>query len=278
MELAESIMTKKLVTCTPSDTISNVQKLMIKHNISRVVIVDAKNKPVGIVTEEDIIDFLIEDKSKRGIEEIKTEEVMTKKLVTATPKTAMTDIAKTMGEKRISSIIIVDDKGKLEGLVTKTDVTVCCGTKKGLYKVQDFMTPKPVTVTLSQPIFLVASLMAEHKISRVIVVDKEKKPIGIITAADMTMVSKLLRPAKVMRERKPLLVRGLIALPKSVYLLTAGDIMTPDPASIARDSDLADAAKLMVKHGVSGLPVTEKEKLVGIITKSDIVRAVASKE
>jgi len=278
MEIAENVMTKRVVTCPPTGSLSEVQKLMIKHNITRVVIVNADKKPIGIATEEDIIDFLVADKSRRGIEEIKVEELMKKKLVTTKPNTAIPDIAKTMTEKKISSVVIVDYEGKLDGIVTKTDVTACCGTKRGLYKVQDFMTPKPVTVTPSQPIFMVASLMADHKISRIIVVDKESKPSGIITTADMTMVSKLLRPAKVLKEKKPLLVRGLIALPKSIYLLTAGDIMTPDPISIAKEHDLADAAKLMTRHGISGLPVTDNEKLVGIITKSDIVRALASKE
>jgi CBS domain-containing protein len=41
---------------------------------------------------------------------------------------------------------------------------------------------------------------------------------------------------------------------------------------------LTDAAQLMTKHSFSGLPVTEKGKLVGIITKSDIIRAVAQQK
>ncbi len=45
----------------------------------------------------------------------------------------------------------------------------------------------------------------------------------------MTMMSKPLRPTKVLNEGKPLLVRGFIALPKNVYLLTAGNVMTLIP-------------------------------------------------
>jgi CBS domain-containing protein len=249
---------------------------MVKNNISRVVIVDGNNKPVGIITRRDLIDFLVADKSKRGIEEIKTEEAMTKKLITAKRKTPISSIAKTMMKKKISSVIIEDDKGKLEGIVTKSDVTAWYATVKEAYKVQEFMTAKPVTVTPSQSVFLVASLMAEHAISRVIVVaDKANEPAGIITEADMTMMSKLLKPAKVLKEGKPLVVKGAIALPKSVHLLTAGDIMTADPITISKSADLADAAELMTKHNISGLPVTDKGKLVGIITKSDIIRAAA---
>jgi CBS domain-containing protein len=276
MESVEKVMTKKVITCSPTDTLLQVQQLMVNNNISRVVVVDENNKPAGIVTQKDMIDFLVADKSKRGIEEIKVEEVMTKKLITAKRKVSISNIAETMMNKNISSVIIVDGKGKLDGIVTKTDITAWYSTINGTYKVQEFMTAKPVTVKPSQSVFLVASFMAEHAISRVVVVaDKENRLAGIITEADMTMMSRLLKPAKVLKEKKPLLVKGAIALPKNVYLLTAGDIMTADPVTISKSASLADAAELMTKHKISGLPVTDKGKLVGIITKSDIIRAAA---
>jgi CBS domain-containing protein len=276
VESAEKVMTQKVITCSPNSTFLNVQQLMVDNNIGRVVVVDENNKPVGIITQKGMIAFLVADKSRRGIEEIKVEEVMTKKLITAKRKTPIAKIAETMTKKDISSVTIVDGKGKLEGIVTKTGVTAWYGALRGAYKVQEFMTAKPVTVKPSQSVFLVASLMAEHAISRVVVVaDKENKPAGIITEADMTMMSRLLKPAKVLKKDKPLVVKGAIALPKNVHLLTAGDIMTSDPVTVSKSANLADAAEIMTKRKISGLPVTDKGKLVGIITKSDIIRAIA---
>ena len=276
MENTEKIMTKKVITCSRTGTFLQIQQLMVDNNISRVVVVDENNKPVGIITQKDMIAFLVADKSKRGIEEIKAEEVMTKKLITAKRKASISKIAETMTKKDISSVIIVDGKGKLDGIVTKTDITTWYGATKGAYKVQEFMTAKPVTVTPSQSVFLAASLMAEHAISRVVVVaDKENKPAGIITMADMTLMSRVLKPAQVLKEGKPIVVKGAIALPKDVYLLTARDIMTPDPITVRKSANLTDVAQLMTKHKISGLPVTDRGKLVGIITKSDIIRAVA---
>jgi len=276
---AEKIMTQKVITCSPAASLLQVQQLMGSNSISRVVIVNGHNQPVGIITQEDVINFLVADKSKRGNEEINAEEVMTKKLITAKRETSIADIAETMVKKDISSVIIVDGKGELDGIVTKTDITKWCGAIRGKCKVQEFMTAKTVTVKPSQSLFLVASLMAEHAISRVIVVgDKETKPAGIITVADMAMMSKLLKPAKVLTEEKPLLVKGAIGLPKNVHLLTAGDVMTADPITVRVNADLADAAELMAKNKISGLPVTDKGKLVGIITKSDIIRAVAQQK
>jgi len=118
--------------------------------------------------------------------------------------------------------------------------------------------------------------MSKHKISRILVVASiENKLVGIITEADMTVTNRLLKPAKVLEDEKPLVVKGAIAPPGNVYLLTAGDIMTSDPLTVDKNDNLTEAAQLMAKHKFSGLPVTEEGELVGIITKSDIIRAVA---
>lgn len=278
MDLVEDIMTKKVVTSKPTDTILEVRNLMINHRITRIVVVEAKNKPVGIITQKDIVSFLLADKSRRGLEEIQAEEVMSKDLVTVKPTAPISNVAKTMIKKKISSLVVVDDDGKLRGIATKADIGMYFASKRaGIYSVCDFMTSNPITIKPSHPIFLAVSSMSEHKISRVVVTNEEGKPIGIITLTDVTMISSLLKPAKVLTEGKPILLKGLIALPKSIHLLTAKDVMTTYPISINKDSDLSDAAKLMTRHGVGGLPVVDDSgKLVGIVTKSDLTRAMAS--
>ncbi len=275
MENAEKIMTQKVVTCTPTDSFLKIQQLMVDNGISRVVVVD-EDRTVGIITQKDITNFLVADKSVRGLEEIKAEEGMTTRRITATRNTSLSLIARTMIDKGISSVLIVDDKYKLQGIVTKTDITAWYGATKDASKVKKFMTPKPVTVKPSQSVFLVASLMAKHAISRIIVISGvENKLAGIITESDMNITSRLLKPAKVLSDAKPLVVKGALAPSKNVYLLTAGDIMTSDPVTVDKNADLTEAAKLMIKYKVSGLPVIEEGELAGIITKSDIIRAVA---
>jgi CBS domain-containing protein len=58
--------------------------------------------------------------------------------------------------------------------------------------------------------------------------------------------------------------------------------MTPNPVTIEKDADLAEAAKIMIKRGISGLPVIELpdnvEQAIGIISKSDIVKALLTEE
>jgi len=59
-------------------------------------------------------------------------------------------------------------------------------------------------------------------------------------------------------------------------LLIASDVMTLNPITIHEDEDISEASRLMVKHNISGLPVINGELLRGIITKTDITRAIAN--
>jgi CBS domain-containing protein len=53
--------------------------------------------------------------------------------------------------------------------------------------------------------------------------------------------------------------------------------MTSDPFVVNPNDDVYTAAILMVRHGISGIPVVSNKKLVGIVTKSDIVNVLAAK-
>jgi len=57
-------------------------------------------------------------------------------------------------------------------------------------------------------------------------------------------------------------------------MLTAEDIMTQDVLKISKDIDAAEAAQLMCNNYISHLPVVEDDSLVGIITKTDIIKGI----
>ncbi len=78
MDNAEKIMTQKVITCAPTDTFQKIQQVMADNGINRVVVAD-KDQPEGIITQKDIIKFLVADKSARGLEEIKAQEGMATK-------------------------------------------------------------------------------------------------------------------------------------------------------------------------------------------------------
>jgi CBS domain-containing protein len=121
MDIIEDIMTKEIFTCEPKTDILKVKSLMLKHRIKRVVVVDVKNKPKGIITQKDIVKYLLTDKSRRELDRIYAEEVMSKDLITVNPIAPVIDVAKTMIKKKISSLVVVDENYMLKGIVTKAD-------------------------------------------------------------------------------------------------------------------------------------------------------------
>jgi CBS domain-containing protein len=200
---------------------------------------------------------------------------MSKQLITITPETPIAAVAETIMEKEISSLIIVDKEGNLQGIVTKADLTsyfAYRGTK--MFNIHNFMTVNVFTVEPTHSIFSIARKLYTHKISRIVVTDSEKKPVGIITLTDLAMISRTFKAPQGLTEEETLPIGAGIP---GISILTAKDIMISNPISIDKDEDLSEAARLMTRHGISGLPVIDKSgTLKGIVTKSDIIRAIAS--
>jgi CBS domain-containing protein len=142
--------------------------------------------------------------------ELKAKDVMVSEPVCADPSMTIRQLARIFEENEISGAPVVDKEGRVIGVVSKTDLIRRCseGTvdvppaylfeaiceQRGydeevipepLICVEDFMTQDPVTVTGNTPAGYVARLMFEKRIHRVVVVDHEKFPVGIITSLDL---------------------------------------------------------------------------------------------
>lgn len=127
--------------------------------------------------------------------------------------------------------------------------------------VKNRMTANPYTVAFNAPINELIELMREKNLKRVPVVDGEKV-VGIITHGDIQKVS----PTKA----------TTLSIYELNYLLSktrVSDAMTKDVVTISPDALLEEAAVLMRDNRISTLAVVKNDKLVGIITESDIFDA-----
>jgi len=115
----KKIMVAKVITARLNDTVQNLAMLMNRHQIGCIVIVDDNDKPVGIVTERDMIKRVI--CKAVHVEDAKIADVMSKPLATASPDTRAGDAAKMMLEHNIKKMPIVNN-GYLVGLVSLTDL------------------------------------------------------------------------------------------------------------------------------------------------------------
>ena len=115
--------------------------------------------------------------------------------------------------------------------------------------VDQLMSPVVVTTHSDRPLGEVRCNMVEHKIRAVPVVDIDQKPIGILTSTD--------------------LLHDLVCDEMRVALFPKKEVLT-----IARGESANSAAKMMRKHAVHHLVVTEDDKVVGIISSFDLLEAV----
>jgi CBS domain-containing protein len=262
----------KPVALRPEQTLADAKNIMIRYNISRVVI-ERRGRPVGIITEKDIARFLYEQTPARRIDEIRLDEIMSTGLITVNPDSDLRYSAKLMQKNKVSSLVVVDAKNNLKGIFTKTDLVNAYIEYFSLrHKVRAFMTKKVFTVAADEPIHAAIMLMMGNRISRV-VVSKNGSPVGIVSGKDLLPLG-----AYVSSQGGTGLKRKVLAfIPSGIKArMLVSDIMTPDPIVTEPDSDLADAAFVMIRNRISGLPVVgPRGALVGIITKSDIVTALA---
>jgi len=130
--------------------------------------------------------------------------------------------------------------------------------------VREWMSSPVLTIRPEAPISVAHTLMKERKVRRLAVVDEQDRLVGIITIGDV-------------REASPSDATTL-SIWELNYLwaqLTVAKIMSHDILTIRPDDTIYDAAKLMLEHKISGLPVIdESNHLLGMITESDIFRMV----
>jgi CBS domain-containing protein len=269
-------MTRRVVTCSPQASLLDVQGLLADQGLTRIVVLGSSGNPEGIISEKDIMKFVLSDKTMRGFEQVHAQEVMSCGLTTIKPDARMGQAAEAMIRQNRSSLLVRD--GEPEGILTKTDVVKCLDLEGGgTYPTSRHMTPHPVKVGPAQSIFSIIDLMSQYVISRVIVVDEDDKPQGIITLADFSkrLAYSLFSLSKRLLVEKDQTPAAFFERAASIGL-KAKHFMTQHPMILGHNSDLTDAARLMTKHDISGLPVTDDlGNLVGIVSKTDITRAVA---
>ena len=138
-------------------------------------------------------------------------------------------------------------------------------------KVDDLMTRDVVTVPPGASLKDAARLLVEHRISGLPVVDNQNHVLGVVTEADV-----LRKEADELLFPSPLawLVGFDVEVDRSkIEARLVGDAMTTPALTIEAHQPVSLAARRMIERGVNRLPVVEDGKLVGIVTRADLVRA-----
>lgn len=148
------------------------------------------------------------------------------------------------------------------------------GSVDTVMTVRDVMTKSVITVGESTPLKDVARLLVDHGISGLPVLDDTGRAVGVISEADFLLkgsgaeavrrdrLERLFGPSQSTRTRRA-----------KLEARTAGEAMTSPPITIRASATMAEAARSMTSHAVNRLVVLDGDRLAGIVTRADLVRA-----
>jgi CBS domain-containing protein len=144
-------------------------------------------------------------------------------------------------------------------------------------RVGDVMTRNVVSIRPDDTILKAARLMLQSRISGLPVVDAEGNLVGMVTEGDFLRRTEISTERKRRRWIEFVLGPGWLA---EEFTHASGrkvdEIMTPEPVSVDEDVDLATVVELMERNRIKRLPVLRDGKMVGIVSRANLVRAVVS--
>ncbi len=145
--------------------------------------------------------------------------------------------------------------------------------------VRDIMQANVVTVGPQSTVRELAATLAEHKISGVPVVDDGGKVVGMVSEADVILQDAGFHFPYYIQFLESVIYLQSVAKFEERFRKAFGtkveEVMSKDVVEISPDASVHDAATLMADHKVNRLPVVEQDRLIGIITRGDIVQAIA---
>ncbi len=151
-----------------------------------------------------------------------------------------------------------------------------------LMKARDIMTMDVITVDPEEKVENVARLLLKHKISGVPVVDENGKMIGIITEKDlMIKASELKVPFYITLFDSIIFLENTLRFNTQVKKYTASlvkEAMTEKVITVTEDTSISKIVEIMQWENINRVPVVTDGKLVGIITRHDIMKSLVTKE
>jgi CBS domain-containing protein len=258
------IMTRWVVTVAPSDSLLKARDVMTQNHASQLVVADQRRRPIGLISKRDIARFLLEDTTSRDLEEILVSEASSKSIFTIRPDLRVINAARLFDTDNLAYAVVTNEK-PLAGILTETDLCHYFSQKSPeRFKVNDFMQSDFIFAKSTYSVVHVAHAIVFRQPS-VPVIDEEL--VGILTLSDILSI----------KERIPQAVEGRLRSQgtESAALIMTKDVMTRNPITTHENTDLAQAAQIIITKGVGSLPVIDNySKVVGLLAKHDIVKAL----
>ncbi len=202
---------------------------------------------------------------------ITVRDLMTDDPATVSPSNSLREVVELMKSKACRQLPVLDERGKLVGIITDRDVRMALDSPLVLHerwiedlqmdrtKVESCMTRDPVTISPDAPAAEAAEILITKKFGA-IPVEEDAILVGIITVTDFLR--------QVMRDHpRPIIQKRDKRSPSEIIVL---DVMTANPITVSYDAPLTEAHNVLIMNNVRRLPVLDGKRFVGFITLADI--------
>ena len=243
------IMSPDVVTAALDDTILSVAQKMSGLRVSCVVVTD-KGRVVGILTEKDMLNSVAGRDTE--FHRLKVSERMSSPVDTIPAHVSVFEADRTMDSKCIRRLPVVEE-GQLVGIVTQTDITRGLISLNSLRTVSDVMTRHVASIRSDATAVEAARIMSTSNISCLVAL-RGQEVAGIITEKD--------------------LLKRLVALHKDPTQTRVADVMSQPVVAVPPHCSILSAGKKLEAMHFHRLLVMDGKTVCGIITQTDIMRAI----
>lgn len=263
-----------------NEPIQRARNLMFKYSIGRLPVMD-NGKLVGIVTKYDITNRISQaapEWRRRPIDKVPIQVVMTEKPITIFPDATMPQAAELMIENDISGLPVEKD-GEIVGMITSRDMVRYFSDQDMSSTVEELMSKNILTVHRHHTIGHVLEEMNVQGISRALVYEDSKAPVGIVTRSSLTF-SQIMGPKDDMETKNIKMTRkeSTAGRKQNRYVkqmpFVAEDVMTSPVFALTPEINAVQASKTLAEKSIIGMPVIKDSEVVGYFSADEIIAEV----
>jgi len=309
---ASEIMQRDILTVRPETPIATVVELLIERGVKAAPVVDSNGWVVGIISGGDLLEraelpFRLSLQGQVAPETVHDQiaalaasgriasDIMTPDVTTIDERTPLREAARLMAQQHIKRLPVIDAHGRVCGILSRADVlrhiaAVTPGSeiaeeiqpleRRGPH-VGDLLDPHVPTVTADTPLDVTVGKLVSTPLRRVVVVDTQRRVVGIVTDADL--VGRLSETASasllhVLRNHRRFAagddtVSGALA---NLGEQRTRDVMRREPVVINAGASIVEALQAMMGRHIKRLPVVDtQDRLIGMIDRQAILRALS---
>lgn len=249
---AGDIMSRDVAAISPKNTVVSAVKIMSSNNISCLIVTD-NGRLEGIITETDILKRAVADGN--DFRKMTVEQIMSSPVRSIRHDLSVLETSKIMEAENIRRLVVIEDE-RFIGIITQTDMVQVLASYSISQEVSEIMTSRVAVIDSSASVKEAAELMASKDISCLVATEKEAVA-GIFTERD--------------------LLKRVIAMKRSPAQTKLKKVMSSPVVTVSSDCSVLSAHKLLERIGIRRLVVMDDETLRGVITQTDILKAIKTR-